>query len=235
MTEAVINFRCDKATYDRAKARLSVGVVKFPDLLRLAVKAIADDDATVFNEVLKEGGKDYTGINSAWLYYKAHELFTYDDGMLYRKSNKGAGQRGAPVDLVTRGGVPCVTINGSHYPVKDIIWLMFYGHVSGDVVCIEGEDLKISNLMLTNEGQTIQKICHQITPYERDLIKCGKLRALLVDTEEITKADTHNIELLCNTGHVFYLALYDGTGWKATRSALHAQRIGATKYLISIS
>ncbi|MCE3116830.1 hypothetical protein LXD80_13610 [Enterobacter sp. ASE] len=235
MTEAVINFRCDKATYDRAKARLSVGVVKFPDLLRLAVKAIADDDATVFNEVLKEGGKDYTGISSAWLYYKAHELFTYDEGMLYRKSNKGAGQRGAPVDLVTRGGVPCVTINGSHYPVKDIIWLMFYGHVSGDVVCIEGEDLKISNLMLSNEGQTIQKICHHITPYERDLIKCGKLRALLVDTEGITKADANNIELLCNTGHVFYLTLYDGTGWKATRSALHAQRIGAKKYLISIS
>ena len=235
MAEAVINFRCDKATYDRAKARLSVGVVKFPDLLRLAVKAIADDDATVFNEVLKEGGKDYIGINSAWLYYKAHELFTYDDGMLYRKSNKGAGQRGAAVDLVTRGGVPCVTINGGHYPVKDIIWLMFYGHVSGDVVCIEGENLKISNLMLTNEGQPIQKTYHQITPYERDLIKCGKLRALLVDTEGMAKPDANNIELLCNTGHVFYLALYDGAGWKATRSALHAQRIGATKYLISIS
>lgn len=235
MTEAVINFRCDKDICDRAKARLSVGVVKFPDLLRLAVKAIADDDATVFNEVLKEGGKDYTGINSAWLYYKAHELFTYDDGVLYRKSNKGAGQRGAPVDLVTRGGVSCVTINGSHYPVKDIIWLMFYGHVSGDVVCIEGESLKISNLMLTNEGQTIQKISHKVTPYEGDLIKSGKLRALVVDTAETSKDEISNIELLCNTGHVFYLALFDGAGWRATRSAIHAQRIGVTQFIISIS
>ena len=236
MTEAVINFRCDKDTCDRAKSRLSVGVVKFPDLLRLAVQAIANDDATVFNEVLKEGGKDYAvGINSSWLYYKAHELFTYDDGVLYRKSNKGAGQRGAPVDLVTRGGASCVTINGSHYPVKDIIWLMFYGHVSGDVVCVEGDSLKISNLMLTNEGQPIQKLNHQVTPYEGDLIKCGKMRALVVDTNDITHAESSNIELLCNTGHVFYLALYDGAGWRATRSAIHAQRIGINRFIVSIS
>lgn len=235
MAEAVVNFRCDKDIYDRAKSRLSVGVVKFPDLLRLAVKAIADNDATVFGEVLKEGGKDYTGINSAWLYYKAHELFTYADGVLYRKSNKGAGQQGAPVDLVTRNGVPCITINGAHYPLKDVIWLMFYGHVSGDVVCLDGESLKISNLMLTNEGQPIQKIRHQITPYEGDLIKYGKMRALVIETEDFTDSERYCVELLYNTGHTFYLALYDGTGWRATRSAIYAQRIGVNKFIVSIS
>ncbi|MGK0743598.1 hypothetical protein ACSFCX_03850 [Yokenella regensburgei] len=236
MTESVINFRCDKAIHDRAKARLSVGVVKLPDLLRLAIKAIADDDATVFNEVLKEGGKDYAiGINSAWLYYKAHELFTYDDGVLYRKSNKGAGVRGAPVDLVTRGGVSCVTINSGHYPVKDIIWLMFYGHVSGDVVCVDGNNLKISNLALTNEGSSVAKISHQVTPYEADLIRCGKMRALVVETSEENKIKDESVEGLCNIGRAFYLALNDGAGWRATRSAIHAQRIGLHKFIISIS
>ncbi|HEY2452850.1 MAG TPA: hypothetical protein VGI71_09555 [Scandinavium sp.] len=236
MTESVITFRCDKGIHDRAKARLSVGVVKMPDLLRLAIKAIADDDATAFNEVLKEGGTDYAaGINSAWLFYKAHELFTYDDGILYRNSNKGAGVRGAPVDLVTRGGVSCVTINGGYYPVKDIIWLMFYGHVSGDVVCTEGDSLKISNLMLTNEDNPIAKISHKVTPFEGDLIKIGKLRALVVESKTGSGIKNESLEQLCNAGSVFYLALTDGAGWKATRSAIHAQRIGLHKFVISIS
>lgn len=236
MTESVITFRCDKTVHDRAKARLSVGVVKMPDLLRLAIKAIADDNATAFNEVLKEGGKDYAaGINSAWLFYKAHELFTYDDGILYRKSNKGAGVRGAPVDLITRAGVSCVTVNGNHYPMKDIIWLMFYGHVSGEVVCAEGNSLKISNLLLTNEDNPIATISHRVTPFEGDLIKCGKLRALVVESEGATGLKKESLEQLCNAGNVFYLALSDGAGWKATRSAIHAQRIGLNKFVISIS
>lgn len=234
-TESVITFRCDKTIHDRAKARLSVGPVKLPDLLRLAVKSVADDEATVFNEVLKEAGKEYDGINSAWLYYKAHELFTYEDGVLYRKSNKGAGVRGAAVDLVTRGGVSCVTINGRHYPVKDVIWLMFYGHVSGDVVCIEGDSLKISNLMLTNENEPIAKINHKVTPYEGNLIKYGKMRALVVDVDAVDKVKNCSIEELCNAGNSFYLVLNDGAGWRAVRSAIHAQRIGSNTFVISIS
>ncbi|TNV22498.1 hypothetical protein FH968_00080 [Buttiauxella sp. B2] len=205
-------------------------------MLRLAVKSIANDDGTVFGEVLKECGKDYAvGINSAWLYYKAHELFTYDDGALYRKSNKGAGMCGAPVDLVNRCGVSCVVINSELYPVKDVIWLMFYGHVSGDVICLDGKDLKISNLIADNEHANTVKINHQITSEERDLIKSGKMRALVVDTNKFDRIKRGCVELLCNTGETFYFILTDEKGWRGTRSAIYAQRIELNKFIISIS
>lgn len=233
--DAVLNFRCDRDIQERAKGRTAGGVVKFPDLLRLAVKAIADDDATVFCEVLKEAGKDYSaGINSAWLYYKAHELFTYEDGVLYRKGNKGAGVRGAPVDLVMRGGSPCVTINGGFYPVKDVIWLMFYGHVSGEVVCIEGEDIRISNLMVRSEGEPVLKMRHRVTPDERDYIKSGKLRALVIGDVE-GERERNSLEALCDAGTVFYLHLHDGAGWMCTRSAIHAQRLEGGRFIVSLS
>lgn len=236
MTESVITFRCDKAVHDRAKARLLVGAVKLPDLLRLAVKSVIVNDASVFNEVLKEAGTEFAvGINSAWLYYKAHELFTYDDGVLYRKSNKGAGVRGAPVDLVSRGGVSCVVINSELYPLKDVIWLMFYGHVSGDVVCVEGSSLRISNLITRDESAPITKVNHQITSEERDLIKSGKLRALVVETSEHERIKRGSVELLCNAGETFYLVLSDEKGWRGTRSAIYAQRIELNKFVISIS
>ncbi|HEY3591903.1 MAG TPA: hypothetical protein VGL07_17820 [Buttiauxella sp.] len=236
MTESVINFRCDRATHERAKARLSVGAVKLPDILRLAVKSVADDSATVLNEVLKECGKEYAvGINSAWLYYKAHELFTYDEGVLYRNSNKGAGVRGAAVDIVNRAGVSCVVINGEYYPVKDVIWLMFYGHVSGDVVCVEGDSLKISNLIAEDESAPIAKIEHNISSEEKDLIKSGKMRALVIETNESERRKRGCVELLCNTGETFYLMLSDEKGWCGTRSAIHAQRLELNKFVISIS
>lgn len=235
MTETVINFRCDRAAAEKAKGRFSESAVKFPDLLRVAVSAIASCDATVFNEILRETELGASGgINSAWLYYTCHSLFEYRDGQLYAKRNKGSRNAGELVELHTHDGQRCVIINGHYYPVKDVIWLMFYGYVTGKVVSVREDSNRISDLEVEGDDDRRKIIFHRVSNYEASYLKCAKQRAVLIDETTVDRETKAALIRLYKDNHVFYIRLCDETGWRATRSAIHAQKIGET-YIISIS
>jgi hypothetical protein len=234
-TETVINFRCDKVTADRAKARFNDNAVKFPDLLRVAVSAIASGDTTIFNEILRESELNASGgINSAWLYYTCHNLFEYRDGQLYAKRNKGSRNAGEPVELHTHDGARSVIINGRYYPVKEVIWLMFYGHVSGPVISAREDSNRISDLEIMGGEHQNKIIFHKVTEYEGVYLKLSKQRAVIIDSTALGREAKGALIRLYKNNQVFYMRLYDDTGWRMTRSAIHAEKIGEC-YIVSIS
>lgn len=235
MTEDVITFRCDKTIADKAKERFNNGDVKFPDLLRIAVSAIAGGDTTTFNDVLRETEMDTSkGVNSAWLYYICHSLFEYRDGQLFARRNKGTRHAGEPVDLRSVDGEISVKINGRYYPVKEIIWLMFYGYVSGKVTStIEGSN-RISDLEIEGGEHQNKIIFHRVSNYEADHLKRSKQRAVLIDSKTVSQETKSALIHLYKNGCVFYLRLTDDSGWRTTRSAIYAQKIGDV-YVVSIS
>lgn len=237
MSTDVVNFRCDSEMLYLAKKRVSKGAVKFPDLLRLAVKAIAENDTQAFTDVIAEsGGNMLNGANSSWLYHKCHELFIYRDGVLLRKGNKGAGIMNTPVDVISKGGVRNVIVLGEYYPVKDIVWLMFHGEVSGDVVYIKhNEGEQIDNLAISDESMCIASINYRIDDVSRDGILSGKLRALIVNCGTNNHKLKGALERLFIKGKTFHLVLDDGLNWRAVRTAIYAERVSEFIYVVSIS
>lgn len=237
MKTDVVNFRCDSEMLHMAKKRASKGAVRFPDLLRLAVKAIAENDTQAFNDVIAEiGGNMPSSANSSWLYHKCHELFIYRNGTLLRKGNKGAGIVNTPVDVISKGGVRSVIVLGKYYPVKDIVWLMFNGKVSGDVVYIKhNEGEKIENLAISDEVMSIASINYSIDDVSRDGILSGKLRALIVNCGTNNHKLKGALERLFINGKTFHLVLDDGLGWRAVRAAIYAERVSEFIYVVSIS
>lgn len=235
MTEDVITFRCDKSVADKAKDKFSDSIVKFPDLLRIAVGAISDGNTTMFNDILRENELGASGgINSAWLYYMCHSLFEYRDGQLYAKRNKGSRNTGEVVDLRTIEGVSSVKINGHYYPVREIIWLMFYGYVTGKVTSVKEGSNRISDLEIEG-GEGLNKIIfHKISSYEAEHIKNAKQRALLINEDAVSREAKAALIRLHKSGCAFYIRICDETGWRTTRTAIYAQKLGET-YIVSIS
>lgn len=235
MTESVINFRCDKSTADKAKGRFAGGAVKFPDLLRVAVSAIATGDTTIFNEILRETELGASGsVNSAWLYYTCHNLFIYRDGILYAKRNKGSRNEGEPVELHQHNGKTCVIINSSYYPVREIIWLMFYGYVDGEVISVRDNSNRISDLEVEGAEVKNKIVFHRVSDSEREDILCYKQRSIIINANDVARDVRGALERLYKNATVFYLRLYDDTGWRITRSAIHAVRLN-DMYVVSVS
>lgn len=235
MTETVINFRCDEDIASKAKGRFAGGAVKFPDLLRVAVSAIATGDTTVFNEILRETELGASGnVNSAWLYYTCHSLFIYRDGQLYAKRNKGSRSEGEPVELKQHAGKSCVIINGKFYPVREIIWLMFYGFVDGEVISVRGDSNRISDLEIEGGDVNNRIVFHEVSDSEREDILCYKQRNIIINAAEQTREVRGALERLYKSATVFYVRLYDNAGWRITRSAIHATMIH-DMYVVSIS
>lgn len=233
-----VNFRVDPATLKRAQERLKENGIKLPDLMRLAVKAIADGDATAFNDVLVEGGSSSAeDVNGAWLFHKCHELFIYRDGFLVRRSNKGQGVAGERVDISIKDGIRQVLINGNYYPLKDIVWLMFHGEVSGEVI-YKNEGLKsdkLEHLKLNPDKRAITQISFHVSEAQRESITRYKMRALIIDAVNNDRRVHGAIEQLIYRAEVFHIVLTDGKGWRAVRSAIYAQKLSENTYCVSIS
>ncbi|EBF3389501.1 hypothetical protein IS588_004318, partial [Salmonella enterica] len=129
----IIQFRADEETYRRAQKRVKDGGLQLPDVMRAALRSVADADVSCLADLINGTTLGSEEINQAWLFQKCHELFEYRDGQLFRKSRKGMGEQGNPVFIRVREGEEHVLIQGSHYPLKDIVWLMVNGSIAGEV------------------------------------------------------------------------------------------------------
>ncbi|TRL67920.1 hypothetical protein FMM65_15175 [Citrobacter youngae] len=234
----IIQFRADEETYSRAQERVKNGGLQLPDVMRAALKSVADADVSCLADLINGATSGNEDINQAWLFQKCHELFDYRDGKLFRKSRKGMGEQGDPVFIRVREGEEHVLIQGSHYPLKDIVWLMANGSIAGEVEYKNPYRVNmkhsIENLMINpvKEKETI--LVKYLNGSERINVIKVKQRALMFDTgnDENTK---NVIEKLINSEKTIPLLLRGEDGWVASRTAIHAFKLSDNQYVVSIS
>ena len=234
----IIQFRADEDTYARAQERVKSGGLLLPDVMRAALKSVADADASPLADLINgvSSGSDY--LNQAWLFQKCHELFEYRDGGLFRKSRKGMGEKGTPVYVRTREGEECVLIQGNHYPLKDIVWLMANGSIAGEVEYKNPHRVNmkhsIENLMVNAAPEKEAFLTKYLKGSEKiDVIK-SKQRAFDFDTSKDESAKKV-IEKLINTEKTVPLLLRGDDDWVASRTAIHAFKLADNQYVLSIS
>ncbi|CAM7837145.1 hypothetical protein ATHEMM101B_10065 [Atlantibacter hermannii] len=234
----VIQFRGDEDIYQRAQERITSKDVLFPDVMRAALKAVADGDVTPFADIINEAGHTGDETNQAWLYHKCHELFEYRDGKLLRKSRKGMGEQGTEVYIRIREGEEHVIIHGTHYPLKDIIWLMSNGSIAGEVIYKNPYRVtnkhSIDNLIINPVEIREVTLTTYLNGSEKIDICRGKQRAILINTDGDINA-TGAIERLINRGQTIPLLLRGDDGWLASRTAIHAFKLTDNQYILSIS
>lgn len=236
--QKVIQFRGDEDVYQRAQERIISKDVLFPDVMRAALKAVADGDVAPFADMINEAGHAGDETNQAWLYHKCHELFEYRDGKLLRKSRKGMGEQGTAAYIRIREGEEHVLIQGNHYPLKDIIWLMANGSIAGEVIYKNPHRVtnkhSIDNLIINPVEIREVTLTKYLKGSERIDICRGKQRAILINTDGDINA-TGSIERLINRGQTIPLLLRGDDGWLASRTAIHAFKLTDNQYILSIS
>lgn len=232
-----IRFRADEDVYKSAQERMRAKDVTLPDVMRAALSAIATGDVTQFSDVVRDAG-DAGGENHSWLYYKCHELFEYRDGTLYRKFRKGAGEQGTPVYIRTIGGLETVLIQGTNYPLKDVIWLMVNGSLNGEISYRNphrtNDKNRIDNLILTPSEIAPERITVFIQNRQREGVISGKMRAVIIDTTG-DDATFKAMDKLTNEGVSVSLLLRSFGEWSAYRTGIHATQIDDFRYMVSIS
>ena len=94
-------------------------------------------------------------MNHPLAYDLLHELFEYRDGELYRKVSRGKVKAGDRVGFVNSKGHLNVTINGRHYGVHCIIWLMHGKPEAKMIDHIDGNPLnnRIENLRAADSSK----------------------------------------------------------------------------------
>ena len=209
----IIQFRADEDTYARAQERVKSGGLLLPDVMRAALKSVADADVSPLADLINgvSSGSDY--LNQAWLFQKCHELFEYRDGGLFRKSRKGMGEKGTPVYVRTREGEECVLIQGNHYPLKDIVWLMANGSIAGEV--------EYKNPHRVNMKHSIENLMVNAAP-EKEVF----LTKYLKGSEKID---------VIKSKQRAPLLLRGDDDWVASRTAIHAFKLADNQYVLSIS
>lgn len=236
--QKVIQFRGDEDMYHRAQERITSQEILFPDVMRAALRAIAEGDVAPFADIINEAGHTGDETNQAWLYHKCHELFEYRDGQLLRKSRKGMGEKGTPAYIRIREGEEHVLIQGNHYLLKDIVWLMANGRIAGEVIYKNPHRVTnkhaIENLILNPVEIRQVTITKYLSGSEKIDICRGKQRAIAINTEsDISAAGA--IERLINRGQTIPLLLRGDDGWVASRTAIHAFKLGDNQYVVSIT
>lgn len=234
----IIQFRADEDTYARAQQRVRDGGLLLPDVMRAALKSVADADVSPLADLINGVSSGSERLNQAWLFQKCHELFEYRDGGLFRKSRKGMGEKGTPVYVRTREGEECVLIQGNHYPLKDIVWLMANGSIAGEVEYKNPHRVNmkhsIENLMVNAAPDKAVFLTKYLKGSERiDVIK-SKQRAFFFDTANDENAK-NVIEQLINTEKTVPLLLRGDGEWVASRTAIHAFKLADNQYVVSIS
>lgn len=234
----IIQFRADEDVYRRAYDRATSGGLLFPDVMRTALKAVADADVTPLADILNGANVEGEEINQAWLYQKCHDLLEYRDGKLFRKSRKGAGEEGTELYVRIRDGEEHVLIQGKHYPLKDIVWLMNKGSLDGEVIYKNPQrnnnKHSIENLWLNPTQKKQVKLVKYLNGSERIAVIELKQRAFLFDTTDDQMAK-NVIENLINNGETFPLLFRGDEEWMAYRTAIHAFKLEDNHYVISIS
>lgn len=236
--QKIVQFRADEETYNRAQERLASDAIQFPDVMRAALRAVADGDVSPFADIIGEAERGGDEANSAWLYHKCHELFVYEKGQLLRKSRKGMGEQGTPAYIRVRGGEEHILIQGNCYPLKDIIWLMANGSISGEVIYknpsrVNGKH-NIENLALNPVKIAEVVLTKYLAGSEKIDICKGKQRAVVFDTNNDIQA-AGAIERLINRGQTIPLLLRGEDSWSASRTAIHALKISDNHFVLSIS
>lgn len=86
---------------------------------------------------------------------KAHELFRYDNGKLFRRIQRGPRPEGEEVGSVCTDGRLQVHIEGSMHYVHRIIYLMHHGYLPDFVDHVDGDfrNNKIENLRAANRAE----------------------------------------------------------------------------------
>lgn len=236
--QKIVQFRADEDTYNRAQERLANDAIQFPDVMRAALKAVADGDVSPFADIIGEAERGGDEANSAWLYHKCHELFEYREGKLLRKSRKGMGEQGTQAYVRIRGGEENILIQGNCYPLKDIIWLMLNGSLSGEVIYknpnrVNGKH-NIENLVLNPVAVREVTLTKYLSRSEKIDICKGKQRAIYFCTNNDIQA-AGAIERLINRGQTIPLHLRSGDGWSTSRTAIHALKVSDGQFVLSIS
>lgn len=233
----VVQFRADEDVYRRAQERSDECGVKFTDAMRAALLAVAEGDVTRLSNVISGVSTSDEKVSKEWLLLRCHELFEYKDGKLARKY--GSGRPGADgVVTRVRGGEECVLIHGKHYPLKDIIWLMHYGVITGEVIYKNKHRINdkhaIENLDIIQAKEKKVVITKKLNRSEKIAFCASKLRAISISTnsdDDITNA----INKLINKGETLSVTLEDGEGWAAYRTGLHAFKIADDQFIVSLS
>ena len=236
--QKIVQFRADDEVYNRAQERVTNESIQFPDVMRAALKAIAEGDVTPFADIIGESERSGDEANQAWLYHKCHELCEYKAGQLLRKSRKGMGEQGTAAYVRIRGGEENILIQGNYYPLKDIIWLMANGSISGEVIYknpnrVNGKH-NIDNLVLNPIEVREVVLTKYLSGSEKIDICTGKQRAVVFDANNDVQA-SGAIERLINRGQTIPLHLRGEDGWSTSRTAIHALKIGDNQFVLSIS
>ncbi|HBR4991971.1 TPA: hypothetical protein L9X41_005459, partial [Klebsiella pneumoniae] len=131
-----------------------------------------------------------------------------------------------------------VLIQGNHYLLKDIVWLMANGSIAGEVIYKNPHRVTnkhaIENLILNPVEIRQVTITKYLSGSEKIDICRGKQRAIAINTEsDISAAGA--IERLINRGQTIPLLLRGDDGWVASRTAIHAFKLGDNQYVVSIT
>ena len=234
----VVQFRAERGVHAEAQQRLEKLGMNLPDVMRAAHLSVSQGDVTHFANLFVESVE---GAEEAWLYQKCHETFAYAAGRLLRKARKGNSEAGSEVVTRLRNNEPCVILGGKWIPVKDVVWLMNNGTISGEVIYknphrISNKDA-IENLMINPVKVSAVVITKYLTGSERIAICSGKQRALVINTVDDKKC-AGAIERLINRGETIRVLLRGRDGereWSAARTAIHAIKLSDDNYVLSIS
>lgn len=235
--QTFVKFRADEDVYKSAQERTTAKDVSLPDVLRAALSAIATGDVTQFADVIRDASTE-GGENHSWLYHKCHELFEYSDGVLYRKFGKGGGKQGERVYIRTIGGLETVVIQGTNYPLKDVIWLMANGVLNGTVTYrnpyrVNGKH-DLENLIMEPSEEKASVISVFLQNGQREALIAGKMRAVIVDTTGDDAAGAA-MDRLVSLGESVGIQLRSFGDWRAYRAGIHAVQIDDFRYMVSIS
>lgn len=234
----VVQFRADAGVYRRAQERSDECGVKFNDAMRAALYAVAEGDVSQLSGLICSSESGEGEVNREWLYRRCHDLFEYKEGKLIRKYGSGRPSAEGLVATRNRGGEDCILMHGKHYPIKDIIWLMHYSIISGEVAYKNPARINdkhtIENLYLIPIEKKEVFIKEKLKRSDKIAFVAGKLRALFINTSgdaETTKA----IDQLINNGETIPIILEGDDNWAAYRTAIHASKINDGQYVISMS
>lgn len=236
--QTVVRFRADADAYNKAQERVQKKGVTLPDVLRAALSAIATGDITQFSDVTRDATTP-GDFNNSWLYHKCMETFEYRDGFLYRKLDRGHGKAGERAVIRTIEGIDTVVVQGTNYPLKDIVWLMAHGTLNGEVTYrnpyrnANGKHL-LENLRIKQGDAAPVVVTVHISVFEREQIKDGKQRAVVIRTSGDAGEELAMKQLMESEKRVS-LALRTSDGTQFIRTGLHAIQMEKGVYVVSIS